>query len=110
MYVLYILLKLVSFSNCKKFFLMISTIAERETFRKRLEKLIPQLEKSKIVEHFEKEGIVRSTIYANIKRLENGYSFREGMSPGRPSIFTARNWTNLIKYVLTESTALRQKI
>ena len=33
---------------------MISNKTEKEPFRKRLEKLIPQLDKAKIVEHFEK--------------------------------------------------------
>ena len=58
---------------------MISTKAERESFRKRLEKLIPQMEIEKIIEHFEKEGMARSAIYANIKRLEDGKTFKEGI-------------------------------
>ena len=45
---------------------IISTKAERESLRKRIEKLIPKLDKAKVVENFEKEEIARLTNYANI--------------------------------------------
>ena len=48
-----------------------------------------------LIEHFEKKGMARSTFYANIKRLENVNSFKEGRSAGRSSKFTARTRKNL---------------
>ena len=42
---------------------------EREEFRKRVKILIPQMEKSEIVNHFQKEGYPRRTIYETINRL-----------------------------------------
>ena len=59
------------------------------------------MEKAKIIEHFVKERMAHSTIYANIRRFENWNSFKEGMSNGRPSKFTARTCTNLKKVVNT---------
>ena len=41
---------------------MISTKAERESFRKSFEKLIPQIYKAKIVDNFEKKGKSPSTL------------------------------------------------
>ena len=59
---------------------IISTKAERESLRKRIEKLIPKLDKAKVVENFEKEEIALSTIYAHIKRFENLNYYFDGMS------------------------------
>ena len=47
--------------------------SEREEFRKRVKILIPQMEKSEIVNHFQKEGCPRQTIY-NRKQLGSYYS------------------------------------
>ena len=46
-------------------------IPKREAFRKRVENLIPQIEKSEIVQHSAKEGIARQTIYDAKNRLAN---------------------------------------
>ncbi len=48
---------------------MVLTFTELEALRKRVKILLPQMKKSEIVEHFTKEGIARSTIYATINRI-----------------------------------------
>ena len=45
---------------------------DREAIRKRVKILVPQLEKSEIVNHFQKEGYPRRTIYNTINRLHSG--------------------------------------
>ena len=44
---------------------------EREVLRKRVKILIPQMKKSEIVNHFQKEGYPRRTIYKTINHLHN---------------------------------------
>ena len=44
---------------------------EREALRKRVKIVIPQMKKSEIVNHFEKEGYPRRTIYNGINHLHN---------------------------------------
>ena len=44
---------------------------EREVLRKRAKILIPQMKKSEIVNHFQKEGYPRRTIYNAINHLHN---------------------------------------
>jgi hypothetical protein len=44
---------------------------ERESLRKRVKILIPQMKKSEIVNHFQKEGYPRTTIYNALNRLHN---------------------------------------
>ena len=44
---------------------------ERESLRKRVEIVIPQMKKSEIVNHFQKEGYPQRTIYNTINRLHN---------------------------------------
>jgi hypothetical protein len=43
---------------------------EREALRKRVKILIPLMEKSEIVNHFQKEGYPRRTIYNTINRFQ----------------------------------------
>ena len=45
---------------------------ERESLRKRVEIVIPQMKKSEIVNHFQKKGYPRRTIYNTINRLHSG--------------------------------------
>ena len=42
---------------------------EREEFRRMIKILIPQMEKSEIANHFQKEGNARKTIYDSINRM-----------------------------------------
>ena len=43
---------------------------EREEFRRRVKILIPKMEKSEIVNHFQKEGYTRQTIYDTENRIQ----------------------------------------
>ena len=45
---------------------------DREEFRKRVNILIPQMEKREIENHFLKEGIPRRIIYYTINRMQLG--------------------------------------
>ena len=45
---------------------------ELEEFRRRVKILIPHMEKSEIVNHFQKEGYPRQTIYNTINRMQLG--------------------------------------
>ena len=65
---------------------MLLNAAERKSFLKRLEFFFvknPNIKNSEIVNHFEKEGIARNTIYDNIKRFETGQSFSDRKPSGR---------------------------
>ena len=50
---------------------------EREEFRRRVKVLIPQMEKSEIVNHFQIEGYPRITIYDTINRMQLGGTINE---------------------------------
>ena len=56
---------------------------EREEFRKRVKMLIPQMKKSKIVNHFQKEGYRRRTIYDTINRMQLGGKINDKKKTGR---------------------------
>ena len=60
------------------------SLKERESFRKRVQNLLPQMKKSQIVEHFFKEG----TTYDTIKRLEFGKPIEDKKRTGRPTSWT----------------------
>ena len=62
---------------------------ERETLRKRVKILIPQMEKSKIVNHFQKESYPRRTFYNTINRFHNGESIEDKKQTGRPTSWTS---------------------
>jgi hypothetical protein len=46
-------------------------MTERELLRKRVEIVIPQMKKSEIVNHFQKEGSPQRTMYNTINHLHN---------------------------------------
>ena len=71
------------------------TVADREAFRERVKKLIPQMKKSDIVKHFTKEGIARRTVYNAIDRLATNQPTKDKKRSGRPNIWTAANKTKL---------------
>ena len=60
---------------------------EREALQKRVKILIPQMKKSEIVNHFQKECYPRRTIYNIINRFHNGESIKvkkqTGQRPGQ---------------------------
>ena len=61
---------------------------ERESLRKRVEIVIPQMKKSEIVNHFQKEGYPQRTIYNAINRLHSGESIKDKKQTGRPTSWT----------------------
>ena len=64
---------------------------DREEFRKKVKILIPQMEKSEIVNHFQKEGYPR-TIYDTINRMQLGGTINDKKKTGHPTSSTpARN-------------------
>lgn len=70
-------------------------VADREALRKKINLMLPQMKKSEVVKHFEKEGIARRTIYASIKRLELGKPMNDKKKTGRPTTWTASRKTRL---------------
>ena len=50
---------------------------EREEFRRGVTILIPQMEKSEIVNHFQKEGYPRRTIYDTLTRVQLGRTIND---------------------------------
>ena len=76
-------------------------VADRENRRKRVKILSPQMKKSVIVRHFEKEGIARRTIYETISRMQNEESIKDKNKTGRPTSWTAarkRKLKRLVNY------------
>ncbi|RNA43264.1 hypothetical protein BpHYR1_022917 [Brachionus plicatilis] len=51
------------------------SVSEREAFRKAVKNLVTQMTKSDLVAHFTKQGIVPSTIYNAINRIQIGDLF-----------------------------------
>ena len=68
---------------------MILNKTERESLRKRVEIVIPQMKKSEILNHFKKEGYPRRTIYNTINRLHNGESIKDKKQTGCPTSWTS---------------------
>ena len=67
---------------------------EREELRKRVQILIPQMEKSEIVNHFKKEGFPRNLCYGSIYRMQLGGTIDE---TGRPTSQTPTRKNQLKK-------------
>jgi hypothetical protein len=78
---------------------------ERESLRKRVKILIPQMKKSEIVNHFQKEGYPRRTIYNIINRFHNGESIKDKKQTGRPT-----SWTTTRKNKLKRLTNNRKGV
>ena len=78
---------------------------EREALQKRVKILIPQMEKSEIANHFQKEGYPRRTIYNTINRFHNGKSIEDKIKTGRPT-----SWTSTRKNQLKRLTNNRKGI
>ena len=74
-------------------------VADRENLRKRVKILIPQIKKSEIVKHFEKEGIARTTIYNTINRIQNEESIKDKNKTGRTTSWTAARKRKLKRLV-----------
>ena len=68
-----------------KNFQMRVNLKEREAFRERVKKLLPQMKKTQIVKHFLKEAIARRTIYATIERLESEKPINDKKRTRRPT-------------------------
>jgi hypothetical protein len=62
---------------------------EREALRKMVKILIPQMEKSEILNHFQKEGYPRRTIYNTINRFQNEKSIEDKIKTVRPTSWTS---------------------
>ena len=58
---------------------------ERDSLRKRVQIVIPQMKKSEIENHFQKEGYPQRTIYNTINRLHSGESIIDKIKTGRPT-------------------------
>ena len=61
---------------------------DREEFRIRVEILIPQMEKSEIVNHFKIEGYPKQTIYDTINRMQLGGTINDKKKTGRSTSWT----------------------
>jgi transposase len=87
--------------------------ADREAFRKRLESFFvknPELKKSKIVEHFVKEGIAEKTVYNNIDRLQNHQPIQDKKRTGRPSTWTTKDKAKLKRLVNNRKGVSQRKL
>ena len=78
---------------------------ERESLRKRVEIVIPQMKKSEIVNYFQKEGYPQRTIYNTINRLHSGESIKDKKQTGRPT-----SWTTTRKNKLKRLTNNRKGV
>ena len=61
---------------------------DREECRRRVKVLISQMEKSEIVNHFQKERYPRRTIYNTINRMQLGGTINDKKKTGRPTSWT----------------------
>ena len=72
---------------------------EREEFRRRVKILIPQMEKSEIVNHFKKEGYLRQSIYDTINHMQLGGTINGKKKTGRPTSWTPARKNQLKRLV-----------
>ena len=61
---------------------------DREEFRRRFNILIPQMEKSEIVNHFKRKEYPRQTIYTTINRMQLGRTIDGKKKTRRPTSWT----------------------
>ena len=75
---------------------------DREEFRRIVKILIPQMEKSEIVNHFEKQGYPRQTMYYTINRMQLGGTINDKKKTGRPTSQKnqLKRWTNNRQFFL----------
>ena len=78
---------------------------ERESLRKRVKIVIPQMKKSEIVNHFLKWGYPRRTIYNTIDHLHNEEWIVDNKKNGRPT-----SWTSARKNQLKRLTNNRKGV
>ena len=78
---------------------------DQESLRRRVKILIPQMEKSEIVNHFQKEDYPRRIIYNTINRSHNEESIEDKIKTGRPT-----SWTSTRKNQLKKLTNNRKGI
>ena len=78
---------------------------EREALQKRVKILIPQMEKSEIVNHLQKEVYPQRTIYNSINRFHNEESIENKIKTGRPT-----SWTSTRKNQMKRLTNNRKEI
>ena len=78
---------------------------EREDPQKWVKILIPQMEKSENVNHFQKEDYPRRIIYNTINRFHNEESIEDKIKTGRPT-----SWTSTRKNQLKRLTNNRKGI
>ena len=81
---------------------------ERESLRKRVKILIPQMKKSEIVNHFQKEGYPRRTIYNTINRFQNEKSIEDKIKTVRPTSWTSTR-TNQLKRLTNNRKGVSQR-
>ena len=83
-------------------------VADRAYLRKSVKILVPQMKKSKIVKHFEKEEIAQRIIYDTINRLQKeGSILLENCSNDRKGVSQRRLGR---KFDLNQSVISRKKI
>ena len=87
---------------------MRSTVAKREALRERVKNLIPQMNKSEIVNHFVKERIARSTVNDAINRMENDQAIKDNKRTGRPTSWTTQK-KNRLKRLVNNRTGVSQR-
>ena len=81
---------------------------ERESLRKRVEIVIPQMKKSEIVNHFQKEGYTRRTIYNTRNRFQNEESIKDKSQTGRPTSWTSTR-KNQLKRLINNPKGVSQR-
>jgi transposase len=81
---------------------------EQESLRKRVEIVIQQMKKSKIVNHFQKVVSVQRTIYNAKNRLQNEESTKDKKQAGRPTSWTSAR-KNQLKRLINYRKGVRQR-
>jgi hypothetical protein len=84
------------------------SVAERETLRKRVKFMLPQMKKSEIAKHFAKEGIAQRTVYHAIDKLQTAQPIKEKKRTGRPTTWTPAKKANL-KRLVNNRTGVSQR-
>ena len=70
--------------------------------------MIPQMKRSEIVNHFQKEGNPQRTIYNTINRLHNGEPIKDKKKTGRPASWTSTG-NNQLKILTNNRKGVSQR-
>jgi hypothetical protein len=92
---------------------MVKNKQDRESLKKSIKNYFvknPNWRKADIVNHFEKQGIARRTVYANINRMTGNQGIQDKKRSGRPTKWTPQKLKNLKRLTNNRKGVVQRKL